>query len=146
MPPKELENLAESGRLKREPATQREIDGLVRLGEAKLMDAKKKGLSLESRFDLAYGAAHAFALSALRWHGFRPDGRAIVFRTLPHTLGLGQEVWRVLDKGHGVRNQSEYEGSTRADSGLVEAIILACEAVHQALVESGPIRRDGQGV
>jgi hypothetical protein len=136
----ELANLARAGRLKREAADQAEFDGLVRLGEAKLGDAKKKGLTLESRFDLAYGASHALALAALRWHGFRPDKRGVVFQALPHTLGTDAEAWRVLDKGHSVRNRSEYEGSLQADSGLVEAMILATEAVRTAVLSLGPVR------
>jgi hypothetical protein len=137
----ELENLAKAGRLKREPPDQAEFDGLVHLGEAKLGDAKKKGLTLESRFDLAYGASHAFALAALRWHGYRPDRRAVVFLTLPHTLGLKPEVWRVLDKGHSARNWSEYEGNLQVDSGLVEAIIVAAEAARAALLDLWAVRR-----
>jgi hypothetical protein len=43
---------------------------------------------MESRFDLAYNAAHALCLAALRWHGYRPTNRYIVFQGLPHTLGL----------------------------------------------------------
>jgi hypothetical protein len=104
MTSEELENLARAGKLKREPATQPEFDGLLRSGEARLKDARDPTLAQESRFDLAYNAAHALALAALRWHGFRADSRYIVFQVVPHTLGLGPEVWRVLDKCHGLRN------------------------------------------
>lgn len=33
-------------------------------------------------FDLAYSAAHALCLAALRHHGFRPSKRYIVFQVL----------------------------------------------------------------
>lgn len=33
-------------------------------------------------FDLAYGAAHALCLAALRHHGYRPSQRYIVFQVL----------------------------------------------------------------
>ena len=56
----------------------------------------KTSLSLESRFDLAYNSAHAFCLAALRANGYRPQNRYVVFQLLPHTLGLGPEVWRIL--------------------------------------------------
>jgi len=36
-------------------------------------------LSLESCFDLAYNPAHALALAALRWNGYRSDNRYIFF-------------------------------------------------------------------
>lgn len=68
------------------------------------MDAANTTLTLESRFDLAYNAAHAYCLAALRWHGYRPTNRYIVFQVLPHTLGLGPAVWGVLAKCHDVRN------------------------------------------
>ena len=61
-----LERLAQSGSLKREPGDQQEFDGLVRSGKVRLADAQLAALSTESRFDLAYNAAHAFALAALR--------------------------------------------------------------------------------
>jgi hypothetical protein len=64
-----LDSLVRIRQLKAEPAAQAEIDGLMRSGHARLKDAQFKGLSLDSRFDLAYNAAHAFSLAALRWHG-----------------------------------------------------------------------------
>jgi hypothetical protein len=45
-------------------------DGYAAL--ARLTDSAKNSNSLESRFDLAYNAAHALCLAALRWHGYRP--------------------------------------------------------------------------
>jgi hypothetical protein len=68
----ELENLVRLGQLKREPPVASEIRGLLRSGEARLTDAANRGLSLESRFALAYNAAHALALAALRQAGGGP--------------------------------------------------------------------------
>jgi hypothetical protein len=108
--PSPLERLAGPGNvLAKEAADAKEFDALVRSGLARLKDAEKKENSLESRFDLAYGAAHALCLAALRHHGFRPSKRYIVFQVLPDTLGLGPEVWRVLSKCHDMRNRTEYE-------------------------------------
>ena len=103
----ELENLARAGKPKEEPATQVEFDGLLQSGEARLGDVGRTDLTLESRFDLAYNASHALGLAALRWHGFRSDSRYAVFQSLPHTLGLGPRVWRVLAQDHRLRNPSE---------------------------------------
>ena len=106
-----LENLSGPGRpLQKEPPDAKEFAGLKRSALARLTDSAKNSNSLESRFDLAYNAAHALCLAALRWHGYRSTNRYIVFQALPHTLGLGPEVWRVLDKCHSVRNLGEYEG------------------------------------
>ena len=97
-----------------EPPDAAEFAGLKRSGLARLQDATNTSLSLEGRFDLAYNAAHALSLAALRWHGYRADNRYIVFQVLPHSLGLGAEIWRVLAKCHEVRNLGEYEGCQSA--------------------------------
>jgi hypothetical protein len=91
--PSPLERLAGPGNvLGKEPPDAKEFAGLVRSGLARLKDAENDANSLDSRFDLAYGAAHALCLAALRHHGFRPSKRYIVFQVLPDTLGLGPEV------------------------------------------------------
>jgi hypothetical protein len=107
-----LERLAGPGNvLAKEPPDAQEFDGLVRSGLARLKDAEREANSLYSRFDLAYSAAHALCLAALRYRGFRPSKRYIVFQVLPDTLRLGPEVWRVLSKCHDMRNRAEYEGA-----------------------------------
>ncbi len=98
------------GQLKKEPFSQDEFNGLVSSGKARLQDAEIDSLSPESRFDLAYNAAHALALAALRKCGYRSTNRYIVFQVLPQTTKLGPEVWRVLSKCHDQRNLAEYEG------------------------------------
>ena len=105
----ELNNLVRTKDLKVEPGDQKEFDGLLVSARARLADAQRADLALESQFDLAYNAAHALSLAALRWHGYRPDQkRYIVFQCLQLTLGLGPEVWRVLDRAHRARNSIEY--------------------------------------
>ena len=55
-----LENLAGPTKpLVAEPPDEAEVLGLVRSGKARLADAGNAALSLESRFDLAYNAAHS---------------------------------------------------------------------------------------
>lgn len=83
-----LENLAgPGGLLAKEAPSVNEFDGLMRSGLARLKDAENIANSIDSRFDLAYNAAHALSLAALRHHGFRPSNtRYIVFQVLPHTL------------------------------------------------------------
>jgi hypothetical protein len=49
-----------------------------------------------------------------------------VFQVLPHTLGLGPEVWRVLAKCHEIRNLGKYEGDLNIDDQLVKDLISAC--------------------
>ena len=106
-----LDNLCGPGKpLKVEAPDANEIAGLLRTSAARLNDARNSALALESRFDLAYNAAHALSLAGLRRSGYRSANRYIVFQVLPHTLGLGPKVWRVLDKCHNARNRGEYEG------------------------------------
>ena len=61
-----LENLARSGGLKAEPPDHKECEGLLRSAIDRLKDAHNPALSFASRFDLAYNAAHAPGLTALR--------------------------------------------------------------------------------
>lgn len=133
MPSAELDNLVRTGQLKREPAVADELRGLLASGEARLADARNPSLSIESRFDLAYNAAHALSLAALRLRGYRPHGRFLAFQTLPHTLGVSTAVWRVLAKGHEARNLAEYEGAIEVDERLVTDVIAAASGVRDAL-------------
>jgi hypothetical protein len=129
-----LENLCGPGKpLKAEAPDANEIAGLLRTGIARLHDARNAALALESRFDLAYNAAHALSLAALRRMGYRSGNRYIVFQVLPHTLGLGPEVWRVLDKCHNTRNLGEYEGLLEVDERLITDLIAATQAVSDAM-------------
>ena len=84
MPSKPLEALAETGILKREPPVREEIEGLIHSASVRLHDAQKATNSHESRFDLAYNAAHALALAALRSHGYRAEkGGTSSFKRFP---------------------------------------------------------------
>ena len=105
-----LNNLVKINQLKLEPFDTNEFVGMLRVGDNKLKDSAITGLSEDSQFMLAYGAAHSFSLAALRWHGYRSESRYVVFQCLQHTLGLGKAKWRVLDKCHNARNLAEYEG------------------------------------
>jgi hypothetical protein len=140
--PENLERLAEIGSLKREPGDQREFDGLVRSGRVRLEDARLPGLSVESRFDLAYNASHSLSLAALRYFGYRSDNRYLVFQCLPHTLGVGPEVWRVLALCHDRRNRAEYEGYVDVDEQLAEDLIEAAKEVLRRLEGVKPFPSD----
>jgi hypothetical protein len=117
---RELDNLVRQGLLKAEPGDAAEFQGLVSSGRKRLADAHNVELSPESRFDLAYNAAHALSLAALRWRGYRPNKqRFLVFQALQHTLALKPEEWRVLDKAHAQRNAAEYLGYFDVDQRLL---------------------------
>jgi hypothetical protein len=135
MPHEQLDNLVKIGKLKAEAPSAQEVAGLIGSGLARLHDAKIESLNIESRFDLAYNAAHALSLAALRKAGYRSDNRYLVFQCLQHTLDLPSEQWRILDQAHRKRNIAEYEGELDIDQGLLEALIRTAEFVAEQLQE-----------
>ncbi|MCC7598454.1 hypothetical protein IGS61_13230 [Janthinobacterium sp. FW305-129] len=127
-----LANLARIGQLKAEPADARERAGLLRSATVRLRDARQQILSLESRFDLAYNAARAAALSALRQHGYRSDNRYLVFQSLEHTLGFTPQQWLLFNQAHRKRNLAEYEGDLDVTQGFVDELIEHVEQLFAA--------------
>ena len=111
------------GKPKAEPPDQSEFDGLVRSAGRKLPDAQNAALSPDSRFILAYDAAHSLALAALRWHGFRSENRYIVFRVLGSTASFPVAKWRFLDNCHQKRNIALYDGDYDEDEPLISELI-----------------------
>jgi hypothetical protein len=126
-----LENLLKIRKLKAEPTSFREFDGLVRSALERALDAENAGLSLASRFTLAYDASHALALAALRAHGYRSEDRYLVFQCLTHTLQWPADQWRILDYCHKKRNLSEYEGHLDVDDALVAELIVLVRVLQQ---------------
>ena len=121
-----LDNLARIGQLKAEPRNDTEVARLLKMARTRLSDAQLAGPSPEGRFLSAYNAAHAAALAALRWHGYRSENRYVVFQCLAHTLNWSAPRWRVLDAAHQKRNVAEYEGFLEAEeSTIAELCALA---------------------
>ena len=118
-----LDNLVTINKLNKEPPDQAEFDGLLAAARTKLQDTKLPGLSKDSQFSLAYSAAHALALAALRWHGYRSGSRYIVFQCLQHTLTIPPAQWRVFDLCHKRRNVAEYEGHLDIDNALLADLL-----------------------
>ncbi|CAI8932897.1 hypothetical protein PS893_03001 [Pseudomonas fluorescens] len=124
-----LENLVRSGGLKAEPPDRKECEGLLRSATDRLKDAHSSALSFASRFDLAYNAAHALALTAMRLQGFRSDRRYLVFQCLVHTLGLNKIQVRLFALCHERRNLAEYEGYMDVDETLLAELLGATDAL-----------------
>lgn len=132
-----LENLVRIRQLKADPATKEEITGLTRSGTVRITDSKNESLSAESRFGLAYNAAHGLSLAALRRAGYRSENRYLVFQCTQHTLDLASEHWRVLDQAHRKRNLAEYEGDIDVDDQLLEALIRVADMIASKLDDQG---------
>ena len=124
-----LDNLVRSGGLKNEPPDQRECKGLIMSASDRLHDAKQPTLSFASRFDLAYNAAHALALAALRRQGYRSDRRYLVFQCLPHTASVDKTQVRLFALCHERRNLAEYEGYMDVDETLLAELLAATDAL-----------------
>lgn len=133
-----LDNLVKAKQLKPEPPDRAEFEGLVHSGRVRLADAARRENSLQSRFDLAYNAAHALALAALRRQGYRSENRYTVFLCLPHTLGLAAEQWRVLELAHKKRNAAEYAGLLEIDEPLLADMLRIAQILLEKLDALGP--------
>jgi len=121
-----LDNLVRIGSLKTEPRNEAEIERMLAMAKSRLIDARQTNVSLEGRFTSAYNAAHAAALAALRWHGYRSENRITVFQSLAHTLNWPAPRWRVLDAAHQKRNMAEYEGFLEIEESEIYEL---CELV-----------------
>ncbi|NBT55433.1 MAG: hypothetical protein EBT05_11310 [Betaproteobacteria bacterium] len=131
----ELDNLVRIGQLKAEPRNATEVTRMLAMAQTRLSDAKLSNVSLEGRFTSAYNAAHAAALAALRWHGYRSENRYTVFQCLAHTLGWHANRWRVLDTAHQKRNLAEYEGYLEVEESTVAEMC----ALVQTLIEDAQV-------
>lgn len=121
-----LENLARARQLNAEPPAKEEIDRLFASAEAQLRDSRNSSLSAPSRFMLAYNAAHALALAALRAAGYRPSStghRKLIFQVLAATADAPAELWLALDRYHNRRNAAEYEGAPPASAAEAQDLV-----------------------
>lgn len=139
-PQESLRNLLKIGQLKAEPPDPREFAGLLASARRKLPDAENRSLSADSRFILAYDAAHSFALAALRWHGYRSENRYTVFQVLGHTAAFPTAKWRFLDDCHRKRNAALYEGDYSDDQQRITELIAVAKELQLAVDALGPIR------
>lgn len=117
-----LDNLVRIGQLKAEPRNETEAKRMLAMARTRLADAHVASLSPEGRFTSAYNAAHAAALAALRWHGYRSENRYTVFQCLTHTLNWPTHRWRVLDTAHQKRNLAEYEGFIEVEESTIQEL------------------------
>lgn len=102
-PSQNLRNLERTGALKQEITSVSEIRRLLELARGNLASARLKSNPLEVRYQLAYAAAHYFALAALRANDYRTATRE----------GHRQKAWR---RNSGIED-SESCGKRRRPSG-----------------------------
>ncbi|MDI1264078.1 MAG: hypothetical protein PS018_12560 [bacterium] len=129
----ELDNLVKIGTLKAEAASRKEFDSMIASARRGLTDAQNESIETDSQFTLAYGAAHSFALAALRHRGYRSENRITVFQTLVHTLGTDKADVQVFLKAHNERNLAEYEGRIDIDGKLLADLIRCTKKLEAAV-------------
>jgi hypothetical protein len=134
----ELDNLVRIGKLNAEPGRRVEFDGMLGSARKRLADAQNEGMDAESRFDLAYGAAHRLALAALRQHGYRSQDRITVFQTLVHTVGIDSADLQIFLRAHNERNLAEYEGRAEIDERLLTDLIRCTRKLDAAVAKLKP--------
>jgi hypothetical protein len=138
----ELDNLVRIRKLKPEAPSRQEFDGMVASARTRLADAQNEDLHINSRFDLAYGAAHRLALAALRHQGYRSEDRITVFQTLVHTLNLDGGDIQIFLKAHNERNLAEYEGRTDIGEELLSELIRCTKKLGEAVAKLAPPAAD----
>ncbi len=110
-----LENLVKINQLQRHTATADEVQRLLVAANRNLADSAVAGLSDETRFDAAYKSIMQCAMLGLVANGYRPSTTTpghhqTMIQTLGLTMGLGKEVWIVLDSLRKKRNLNDYSG------------------------------------
>ena len=134
-----LANLARAGLLAAEPTSAEEVGRLLQGSDAQLRDSLTTSLSAPSRFVLAYGAAHALALAALRAEGYRPVAskghRKVIFQVLEATAGAPRELWLALDRYHDRRNAAEYEGAPPASEAEAKDLVALTTKLHRLVLD-----------
>ena len=122
-----LQNLVRIGKLKPHAAEPVEIARLLSAAGRALKDAGAKGLSADSRLDLAYRPVVQAALVAMLANGFRPSTsepghHQVLIQALAKTIGLAPERLQTLEAYRAARNRSDYRGVPVSDSVAAECV------------------------
>lgn len=108
-----LKSLLDSGRLRRQRSSKREIADLFAVVDRDLEDAALEGLSTDRRFATAYNAALQLATIALRSKGYRaagPGHHKTTFEALPLIMGRElKERADYFDACRSKRNVTDYD-------------------------------------
>jgi hypothetical protein len=128
-----LQNLLKIGRLKAHQPNAAEVQRLLQAISRNLHDAAVAGISDETRFDAAYKAVMQCALVAMMAAGYRPAANEpghhqTMIQSLPLTLGVGNDVWVVLDALRRQRNANDYTGQP-----ITPAVVAECLAQAKTL-------------
>lgn len=134
----ELDNLVKIRKLKEEPPSRPEYNGMLAAAKTRLVDAQNEDLDPDSQFDLAYGAAHRLAAATLRREGYRSEDRITVFQALVHTVGTDKADIQIFIRAQNERNLAEYEGRTEIDDRLLADLIRCTKKLEADVAKLAP--------
>ena len=125
-----LRTLVERNALREERAAPLEVQGLLSSAKDYLADARRQTNSQATRFNVAYEAAHAIALAAMRALDLRPaqgpGHRAVVFNALNSTTGATAAVFAIINRYDGLTTFSAAELAELIDCATaLERIVRA---------------------
>jgi hypothetical protein len=130
-----LRTLVERNALREERAAPLEVQGLLSSAKDYLADARRQTNSQATRFNVAYEAAHAIALAAMRALDLRPaqgpGHRAVVFNALNSTTGATAAVFVPLMKANDKRNKLTYDGLTTFSAAELAELIDCATALER---------------
>lgn len=136
-----LDNLVGRG-LEKADTDKGEISRYLAKIRRKLDDSKKRSISLDSRFDIAFEALLQIALAALRANGYRTTSEAghqqLAIQLLPKSLGIEPGEIRTLDEYRKKRSIGLYEADFDPSESEVKAVIGSVERLLEKL--TGHIR------
>src|ERR1700722_5302902 len=138
----ELDNLVRIGKLKLEPASRVEFDGMVSSARTRLVDAQNEGLDppiANSTWPWCCTQACARDVAPT---GYRSEDRISVFQTLVHTVGTDKADIQIFLRAHNERNLSEYEGRTDVNPQLLTDLIRCTKTLQAAVAKLDPPARE----
>ena len=128
-----LDNLVKIHQLQHHTATAEEVQRLLAAARRNLADSRVTDISDPARFDLAYKAIMQCAMLGLLAKGYRPSTTTpghhqTMIQALELTLGVGKEVWVVLDSLRKKRNLNDYSGDL-IEPAAVKTCITQAESL-----------------
>lgn len=132
-----LDNMVGRG-LERADTGRDEIARYLTKIRRRIADSKKIGISLDSRFDIAFEALLQISLAALRVNGYRTTSAAghqqLAIQLLPKSIGIDPTEIRTLDEYRKKRSIGLYEADFDPSEEEVKAVNAAVGRLYEKLV------------
>jgi hypothetical protein len=134
-----LAGLVESKRLRVEPTSADEINGLIGVVERSLKDASVEAISEDLRFIAAYNALLESATMAIRASGHRVPAQSghhvLTFETLQYTIGADGSLIRRLKAFANRRGKATYDAAGMISEQDLRSVIRTAGELQQAVMK-----------